>query len=132
MKLNEVTEFQMLKIKRRHIRHPLSIRVSASLNDVPGESYFYCEDLSYGGMYLKSDFLFEQGDVVELSFELPDERKSEITVKARVAWVNLQMVVSMQARASGMGMEFIDMSDECMRRLRDYLASREIEVTDLD
>jgi len=110
----------------------MSVRVNAEVNELSGNSYFYSEDLSYGGMYLKSDFLFEQGDVVELSFKLPDERKSEIRVKARVAWVNLQMLESMQARSSGMGMEFIDMSDECMRTLRDFLAAQEIEITGLD
>lgn|GEM_PF-821918 len=122
----------MNKVKRRHSRHPMSVRVNAEVNELSGNSYFYSEDLSYGGMYLKSDFLFEQGDVVELSFKLPDERKSEIRVKARVAWVNLQMLESMQARSSGMGMEFIDMSDECMRTLRDFLAAQEIEITGLD
>ncbi len=121
----------MNKIKRRHSRHPLSIRVNAELNEPAGNSYFYSEDLSYGGIYLKSDFLLEQGDVVELSFMLPDEHGSQIKARARVVWVNLQMIESMQGRSAGMGLEFIDMSDECMHRLRDFLASQEIEITGL-
>ena len=94
---------------RRFLRVPIAVefRVRDADDALGGDIQFDCIDLSAGGAFLRSDYLLEQGDKLEVSFELPD-RKERVTVQARVAWVAKTSTIKGEA---GMGIEFVDMSE---------------------
>jgi uncharacterized protein (TIGR02266 family) len=73
-------------------------------------------DLSAGGAFVRSDLLFELGEVVGISFRIPPER--EVHARARVT----RVVREQNGDAPGMGIEFLDLDEDDRAALRTYLA----------
>jgi Tfp pilus assembly protein PilZ len=92
---------------RRHPRQSLElpVLVSDAANRVKAGIRFDAADLSAGGAFLRSDLLFEVGEILNLQIDLPSH--------GRIAAVGRVVRVSRgtpQDRAAGMGIEFIDLS----------------------
>ncbi len=112
--------------KRKHRRIPISAKIYIDDQEAEGRIYFYAEDLSLGGVYLKSDFLMERGDWLDLYIQLPEQ--DEMKIKARVVWVNLQVTDKTRQRPAGMGLEFEGISNQDCKQINDFLADSAIEI----
>lgn len=92
---------------RRHSRRSveLPVLVSDAANRVKAGIRFDAADVSAGGAFLRSDLLFEVGEILNLAIELPPNRR--ISAVGRVVRVSRGTA---QERLAGMGIEFIDLS----------------------
>jgi Tfp pilus assembly protein PilZ len=70
---------------------------------------FDSADVSGGGAFLRSDILFEVGEVLLLQFALPDGR--QVRALGRVVRATRE-VDQGRDRQAGMGVEFVDLSAE--------------------
>ena len=73
-------------------------------------------DLSEGGLFLRSDLLFEVGE--DLTLEIPMGNGNVTVARGRVAWVTRG---SGAKAAAGMGIEFARLSTHDRRALADNL-----------
>ena len=92
---------------RKHSRHAveLPVLVSDAANRVKAGIRFDSSDLSAGGAFLRSDLLFEVGEVLNLQIDLsPTNRISAVGRVVRVSRGTAQ------DRVAGMGIEFVDLS----------------------
>lgn len=92
---------------RRHSRQSveLPVLVSDAANRVKAGIRFSAADVSAGGAFLRSDLLFEVGEILNLQIDLPANRR--ISAIGRVVRVSRGTA---QDRAAGMGIEFVDLS----------------------
>ncbi len=90
--------------KRRHDRISAPVRVIAKGQELEAEVWFDIDDISPGGFYLVSDFLFEKGTEFSMVFSLPGSEE-ELTVKGKVAWVNMTND-NANGKPAGMGIAF--------------------------
>ena len=90
---------------RKHSRRTaeLPVLVSDSSNRVRAGIRFGAADVSPGGAFLRSDLLFEVGEILNLEIELPG--KTRLKTRGRV------VRVSRGETPPGMGIEFVDLSD---------------------
>lgn len=93
---------------RRHSRQSveLPVLVSDSANRVKAGIRFGAADVSAGGAFLRSDLLFEVGEILNLQIDLPPPNR-RITAVGRVVRVSRGTA---QDRVPGMGIEFLDLS----------------------
>ena len=81
-------------------------------------------NLSAGGLYLRTKFPFEIGDTLMLSFSLPyQEQEVSISCNARVAWTNSDIHRHKPDYASGVGLQFLDISHEDWSTLSSFLGA---------
>jgi len=109
-----------LSDKRLHARHAveLPITVSDADNRVMAVIQLDTFDLSAGGAFVRSNLLFEIGEVLGLSVTLPDGRTLRASGKVvRVARDTGDDTVP------GMGIQFVDLSDADKAALAALLAS---------
>ncbi|MDB4980840.1 MAG: hypothetical protein JWM82_1592 [Myxococcales bacterium] len=96
---------------RRHTRSTLVLPVLVS--DASSKARvgirFDAADVSGGGAFLRSDMLFEVGELLLLQFSLPDGRP--VSARGRIVRVTRQGDAG-KSRFSGMGVEFVDLSAE--------------------
>jgi hypothetical protein len=74
---------------------------------------FDSADVSGGGAFLRSDMLFEVGELLMLQFSLPDGR--QVRVRGRVVRATREVRDSADGRGervSGMGVEFLELAPE--------------------
>jgi Tfp pilus assembly protein PilZ len=92
---------------RRHSRQSveLPVLVSDAANRVKAGIRFGAADVSAGGAFLRSDLLFEVGEILNLQIDLPPNRR--IKAVGRVVRVSRGTA---QDRLAGMGIEFVDLS----------------------
>jgi Tfp pilus assembly protein PilZ len=96
---------------RRHTRSTLvlPVLVSDAASKARVGIRFDSADVSGGGAFLRSDMLFEVGELLLLQFSLPDGR----VVRARGRIVRATREVDEEKdRFSGMGVEFVDLPSE--------------------
>lgn len=102
---------------RRHTRKALEVDFRAQDTSGAGELLFTGADLSEGGTFLRSDLLLEQGDSLTLRFTIPGALEA-VQTQARVAWVRRFPGAN---ETSGMGIEFVGMSETDRKTLLEYL-----------
>jgi uncharacterized protein (TIGR02266 family) len=95
---------------RRDVRRALDaeFRLRDADDVVGGEILFDAVDISEGGAFLRSQYLLEVGERIEVSFTLPGQSQL-IHVRALVAWVTRSKDLKGEA---GMGLEFVDLDAE--------------------
>jgi len=106
--------------KRRHLRGPIKVEIKAGLANAGGIIYFYTKNISRGGAFIISDFLFEEGQELTLSFKLPGDNRIILAV-GRVKWVSDKDTVDDKRHEPGMGIEFVKISPADEKRIDDYL-----------
>jgi hypothetical protein len=96
---------------RRHSRSTLVLPVIVS--DAASKARvgirFESADVSSGGAFLRSDILFEVGELLMLQFSLPDGRS--IRARGRIVRATRE-VDEDRERFAGMGVEFVDLAAE--------------------
>ena len=84
--------------------------------------YGLSSNLSVGGLYLRTKFPFETDDTLMLSFSLPyQEQEVSISCNVRVAWINSDINRHKPDYASGVGLQFLDLSHEDRSTLSNFL-----------
>jgi hypothetical protein len=96
---------------RRHTRSTLvlPVLVSDAASKVRVGIRFDSADVSGGGAFLRSDMLFEVGELLVLQFSLPDGRV--ICSKGRVVRATREVDADRE-RFAGMGVEFVELAPE--------------------
>jgi uncharacterized protein (TIGR02266 family) len=91
---------------RKHARTALEIPVvvSDAANRVSGGIRFEAADVSTGGAFLRTDLLFEVGELLTLQFQVP-EGGPQVRTAGRVTRVSR----GQSREVPGMGVEFVDM-----------------------
>ena len=109
-----------LRQYRRYIRYPLTVEfyLSDPEHDLQkGEILFDAVNVSAGGAFLRSGYLLKIGTEFRVCFTLPN-RSEPTTASARVAWVTRG---SCGKDEPGMGIEFINLSDEQTQAISELL-----------
>jgi uncharacterized protein (TIGR02266 family) len=88
----------------------------------------YSSDLSKGGMFLTSDQFLPVNAVIRVNLEL-GEGSVEIPVICRVVYVRDAAAARAVGKPAGMGIEFLDMTAECLGLIEAYIAER---IEDVD
>lgn len=101
--------------QRRYVRRPISasFRVRDASDPSQGEILFDSIDLSQGGAFLHSELLLEIGDELEVTFGLPGEIRP-VRARARVVWATRG---GGDGEKAGMGLEFIDLTEEAAQAI---------------
>ena len=96
---------------RRHSRSTLvlPVLVSDAASKARVGIRFDSADVSGGGAFLRSDMLFEVGEVLVLQFSLPDGRV--VAARGRIVRATRE-VDEEKERFAGMGVEFVDLRPE--------------------
>lgn len=112
---------------RRYERKPtlLPVVVRAAGNKIRAGVRLDTTDLSEGGLFLRSDLLFEVGE--DLTIEIPLGDGKTTTATGRVAWVTRG---TGKKSSAGMGIEFARLSAHDRRALADSLRALVKSVTD--
>lgn len=125
---------------RRHARATLELPVvvSDAANRVAGGIRFASADVSGGGAFLRSDLLFEVGEILTLEFDLPGGR--HVRARGRVVRVsrgsaeprtdavegqpekNGKPRSASRDRFPGMGVEFLDLTPEDRAAIEERLS----------
>jgi len=103
-------------IKRKYLRVTLRNRVYVTYNKTPHE--LYTENVSEGGMFIKTKEPFPVGSEMAISFPL--DAGSHIRLKGIVRSVQLSSD-SVSGRQSGMGIEFKEVREAELKILRDFV-----------
>ncbi|MGH8324296.1 MAG: response regulator, partial [Steroidobacteraceae bacterium] len=88
----------------------------------------YSSDLSKGGMFLQTEQFLPVNAVVRVDLEL-GAGSAEIPVICRVVYVRDHVAARGAGKPAGMGIEFLDLSVDCLSLIEGYIAER-IGVTD--
>ena len=83
----------------------------------------YSSDLSKGGMFLSTDQFLPVNAVIRINLEL-GEGSAEIPVICRVVYVRDPAAARAVGKPAGMGIEFLDMTAECLALIEAYIAER--------
>jgi hypothetical protein len=112
---------------RRFERKPtlLPVVVRAAGNKIQAGVRLDTTDLSEGGLFLRSDLLFEVGE--DLTLEIPLGNGRTTTATGRVAWVTRG---TGKKSSAGMGIEFARLSAHDRRALADSLRTLAKSRTD--
>jgi len=105
---------------RRHARRPLKVEIQVGDTSLGGELHFDSLDFSEGGVFLASDLLFDLGEVLWISFVLP-EAAFAIRTRGRVVWVRKEVDPAQPDEVAGMGIAFLDLSEAERAALGEYL-----------
>jgi len=107
---------------RQHKR--LDLRAEVTLH---GETNFFqgfSENISEGGIFVITHYLEPIGSIVELDILLPGQRREPVTIKGEVCWVR-DYDPSNSSVDPGMGLRFLDLSDEDKARIEAFVEQRE-------
>jgi uncharacterized protein (TIGR02266 family) len=82
-------------------------------------------NLSTGGLYLRTKLPLEVDDILSLSFSLPGDLS--ISCEARVAWTNFDKNRRKPDYATGVGLQFLNLSSEELSTLEKFIDNYEEE-----
>lgn len=102
---------------RRSLRKAVRAQVRLGDESGLGDIYLDSRDLSNGGAFIASDILFEIGEELDLELTLP-ESQTRVRARGRVVWVNRR---DEGDEVPGMGVQFIDLSDEDKAALAEFI-----------
>jgi uncharacterized protein (TIGR02266 family) len=104
-------------IKRKSVRITFITKVSVTCNEETKD--LYSENLSSGGIYVRSNESFPPGSDVTITFPLLNDES--ISLKGRVVYVK-GVDSKVMTSPPGMAIEFRDMSSEDVSRLDDFVS----------
>ena len=105
---------------RKYARRPLNADIEVGDGFQGVELLFESQNVSEGGLFLKSDLLLEEGEVVWISFSLPGTAMA-IRTRGKVVWVNKNPDVSNSGDRPGMGVKFLDLNESEIAAITAYL-----------
>lgn len=109
----------LFQIERREKRVPCQIL--ATLRPQGKEFHCVSEDLSEGGMYIKSREPMTMGEVVRISMVLPGGNATVLECTARVSWINQGFPRPSLDLPQGFGLQFVQPSLALLAPIRTFL-----------
>lgn len=109
---------------RKHPRVPLEMEVEYMNGEAMKKGV--TNDISRGGLYIKSDSPLEEGKLTVVKFTLEKE-KAPLELRAKVVWRNEGMEGKKMKKPRGMGLEFVEENEEKKRIVREFVR----DLTDL-
>ncbi len=106
---------------RQHARHHLEAEIEIGDGFTGGELTFDSHDVSKGGLFLKSDLLFEVGETFWISFAFPGTEMA-VRTRGQVVWVKRNPDENDPTDQAGMGVKFLDLSEAEQAALDAYLS----------
>jgi uncharacterized protein (TIGR02266 family) len=106
---------------RKFSRHRLEAEIEIGDGFTGGELIFDSHDVSKGGLFLKSDLLFEVGKVFWISFTFPGTQMA-VRTRGQVVWVKRNPDENDPTDQAGMGIQFMDLSETEQAALDAYLS----------
>lgn len=103
-------------VERRDFRVPCQMAVT--LRRHGEEIRCISEDLGERGMYIKSQDLLAEGEVVRATMVLPGETPTEIECRVRVSWINQGFPRTKPHLPQGYGVEFLQPTQATMAMIR--------------
>ena len=94
--------------------------------DVEGENVVYTgliKDISTGGVFIATREPLPTGTVMSLRFSFPNLPEA-VRVNSRVQWVRDHF--SESSRATGMGVQFLDLPEHIRARMNEYIADKSV------
>ncbi len=110
--------------RRKHPRTPLSLLVQFRFNTFEDFLADYSQDISPGGMFIRTDEPKEEGSIIYLQFSLKDGSRL-IEGMGKVVRCNPP---GDKGRVAGMGIEFLNFDDESMALIQEICATREAQT----
>jgi len=107
--------------RRKHPRVPLSLLVQFRFNTFDEFLAEYSENISIGGMFIRTEAPREEGALIYLQFSLKDGSRL-IEGLGRVVRVNPPGVAG---QVPGMGVEFVNFDPDSMALIEDICAARQ-------
>jgi hypothetical protein len=86
------------------------------------------DDLSIGGLYLRTNLLLDHNEVLTVSIPLPGQEKV-ISCKAKVAWTNFAVNKRKPETTNGVGLQFEDLLLEDLIALLTFVDHHNDETT---
>ena len=111
---------------RKHFKAELRVYHGPSQEIV---LYGFSIDMSSGGLFLKTETPFSVNERVILSFTLSDVKKI-VNCRAVVAWVNSKDEPRKPALPTGVGLQFLDLSTECLTLIQNLLKNAGVKSID--
>jgi uncharacterized protein (TIGR02266 family) len=106
--------------RREHRRHPLEVSV-----DLVSDHNFYTgltQNISAGGLYVSTNVLRRIGERLRVKLTLPGSTKP-LELETEVRWV--KDVTIMRDAEQGMGLRFVDLSEEASKAIAAFIAKRD-------
>lgn len=115
----ETARTYLPQVDRRDKRVPCFLKVRFQVFGVhlSGE----IRDISAHGAYLATDYDVEQNTIIDLIFALPEHDGAIIQTKGRIAWINTSKARKKKSLSTGLGIQFIDLTDESRLALSRYV-----------
>ena len=111
---------------RAHKRLPVSLRISLQEDGEDISVNFSVIDISEGGLFVRSNILWEPGQIFFLRFSLPGSDHL-ISVKGEVARSEDKYFLfhdeDTKDPIPGMGIRFVDLSEEDREEIREFIES---------
>ncbi|HKO48633.1 MAG TPA: response regulator [Polyangiaceae bacterium] len=107
--------------EREHVRIEAVFRVQYATMDQLVVAY--SSDLSKGGVFLCTRAFLPLNAVVRLMLDLP-ENGGEIPVICRVVYVRDDAAAASSGKRAGMGLEFLDLQEDCRGRIERFIAGQ--------
>ncbi len=107
-------------IKRQFDRVAIDTDVELSFDDFQSFKIQYAENISVGGMYLRTSELVPANSTLRFRLRIKDIDK-EIVGKAIVVWTK-EFIGAEGQRGAGMGLKFFELEGESERFIRDFVA----------
>jgi len=109
--------------KRQYARKSIAARVFIGEEAEEGRFWFDSRDISLGGLFLVSDFLLEEKDIITLELTLP---AVDHTIRAKGEVVHVyfgdQANPDLPAQLSGMGVRFVDLNRKDRQAIERFVA----------
>jgi uncharacterized protein (TIGR02266 family) len=103
--------------RRVYVRIPVTLSAEVVDETIGGTIYFVTRDLGVGGLFLRSDLLFDVGMPLTLRVALPTQ-STPLVMRARVVWIHDDV----DDENAGMGVAFEALDDTVRRALAAFVA----------
>jgi uncharacterized protein (TIGR02266 family) len=106
-----------VEIRERRGTHRVQVNLPARYRSKGATLVGWVANVSRQGLFLRSQYVDEDGAEVEVSFALPGDRQA-VAVNGRVVRVNESSL------CPGMAIRFVEIPDIARRRLADFMSRR--------
>jgi Tfp pilus assembly protein PilZ len=86
------------------------------------------DDLSVGGLYLRTNLLLDLNEKIKVTFPLPGQEKA-VSCEASVAWTNFAVNQRKPETPNGVGLQFEDLSLDNLIALSTFVDHHNKETT---
>ena len=118
---------RILKDRRRDRRNEIVISVDYSAKDGPVHLFLKTSNISRGGAFIETSKPLPPGSEIELAFILPTAKDDPLALPTKVSCraVIMHSYEGGKAKRKGMGVKFIDLSDDGWKKVESFIKAKE-------